>query len=65
MGAGEPLNPEVIGTWERGTGHQVRDGYGQSETGQLTGNPPGAEPRPGSMGPALPGVAIFAGGGGR
>jgi acetyl-CoA synthetase len=36
----------------------VRDGYGQTETGQLTGNPPDAPARPGSMGRPLPGVAL-------
>jgi acetyl-CoA synthetase len=36
----------------------VRDGYGQTETGQLTANPPGVPARPGSMGRALPGVRL-------
>ncbi|HLZ39092.1 MAG TPA: AMP-dependent synthetase, partial [Mycobacteriales bacterium] len=39
-----------------GTGVDVRDGYGQTETGQLTANPYGAPARPGSMGLPLPGV---------
>ena len=30
VGAGEPLNPEVIETWQRGTGLTIRDGYGQT-----------------------------------
>ena len=34
------------------------NGYGQTETGQLTGYPPGAPPKPGSMGKPLPGVAL-------
>ena len=58
VAAGEALNPEVLRVWEEGTGLCIRDGYGQTETGQLTGNPPGIPPRPGSMGLALPGVKL-------
>src|SRR4051812_439342 len=58
VAAGEALNAEVLRVWEEATGLQVRDGYGQTETGQLTGNPPSAPARPGSMGRALPGVAL-------
>ncbi len=31
VGAGEPLNPEVIKIWEEVTGMTIRDGYGQTE----------------------------------
>ncbi len=58
VAAGEALTPEVLRAWEEATGLQIRDGYGQTETGQLTGMPPGEEVRPGSMGRALPGVAL-------
>ncbi len=58
VAAGEALNPEVLRAWEEATGLQIRDGYGQTETGQLTGMPPGEEVRPGSMGRALPGMAL-------
>jgi acyl-coenzyme A synthetase/AMP-(fatty) acid ligase len=58
VAAGEALNAEVLRVWEETTGLQVRDGYGQTETGQLTGNPPGVPARPGSMGRPLPGVAL-------
>jgi acyl-coenzyme A synthetase/AMP-(fatty) acid ligase len=58
VAAGEALNPEVLRAWEEATGLQIRDGYGQTETGQLTGMPPGTEVRPGSMGLALPGVGL-------
>jgi acetyl-CoA synthetase len=58
VAAGEALNPEVLGAWEQATGLQIRDGYGQTETGQLTGAPRDGETRPGSMGPALPGVEL-------
>jgi acyl-coenzyme A synthetase/AMP-(fatty) acid ligase len=58
VAAGEALNPEVLRAWEYAVGLQIRDGYGQTETGQLTGMPPGAEVRPGSMGLALPGMGL-------
>jgi acyl-coenzyme A synthetase/AMP-(fatty) acid ligase len=58
LAAGEALNPEVLETWRATTGLDIRDGYGQTETGQLTGAPPGTPARPGSMGSALPGVHL-------
>ncbi len=58
VAAGEALNPAVLHTWHEATGLYIRDGYGQTETGQLTGAPQGEEPRPGSMGRALPGVRL-------
>jgi acyl-coenzyme A synthetase/AMP-(fatty) acid ligase len=58
VAAGEALNPEVIRTFEEATGLQIRDGYGQTETGQLTSNPPDQPARPGSMGKPLPGVNL-------
>jgi acyl-coenzyme A synthetase/AMP-(fatty) acid ligase len=63
VAAGEALNPEVLRAWEEATGLQIRDGYGQTETGQLTGMPPGEEVRPGSMGRALPGISLSIDGG--
>lgn len=58
VAAGEPLNPEVIRAFREATGVEIRDGYGQTETGQLTGNPIGQPVRAGSMGRPLPGVAL-------
>ena len=58
VAAGEALDPEVLGAWHEATGLWIRDGYGQTETGALTGHPPGDPPRPGSMGRPLPGVAL-------
>jgi acetyl-CoA synthetase len=58
VAAGEALNPEVLRAFRDGTGLEIRDGYGQTETGQLTGMPAGGTVRPGSMGRALPGVAL-------
>jgi acyl-coenzyme A synthetase/AMP-(fatty) acid ligase len=56
VAAGEALDPDALGAWHEATGLWVRDGYGQTETGQLTGMPLGIEARPGSMGLPLPGV---------
>ena len=58
VAAGEALNPEVLRAWREATGLEIRDGYGQTETGQLTGMPLGVPARPGSMGMALPGVGL-------
>jgi acyl-coenzyme A synthetase/AMP-(fatty) acid ligase len=58
VAAGEALNPEVIRAFKDATGIEIRDGYGQTETGQLTANPAGAPVRPGSMGLPLPGVEL-------
>jgi acyl-coenzyme A synthetase/AMP-(fatty) acid ligase len=56
VAAGEALNPEVLRAWHEATGLWVRDGYGQTETGQITGMPVGREAVPGSMGRPLPGI---------
>jgi acetyl-CoA synthetase len=58
VAAGEALNPEVLRAWHEATGLWIRDGYGQTETGQLTGMPLGVEARPGSMGRPLPGMKL-------
>jgi acyl-coenzyme A synthetase/AMP-(fatty) acid ligase len=57
--AGEPLNPEVVHAWADGAGVEVHDGYGQTETGHLTGMPIGPPVRPGSMGRPLPGFRVW------
>jgi acyl-coenzyme A synthetase/AMP-(fatty) acid ligase len=59
VAAGEALNPEVLDVWRDATGLEIRDGYGQTETGQLTGNLEGAPARAGSMGRPLPGVKLW------
>ncbi len=59
VAAGEALNPEVLRAFRETTGLWIRDGYGQTETGQTTGQPAGRDPRPGSMGPPLPGVKLW------
>jgi acetyl-CoA synthetase len=58
VGAGEPLNPEVIESVQRAWGMTIRDGYGQTETTAQIGNPPGAPLKLGSMGRPLPGYVI-------
>jgi acetyl-CoA synthetase len=50
VAAGEPLNPEVIDEWKKGTGLVIRDGYGQTESSCLVGNLPGSRIKFGSMG---------------
>ncbi|WP_329343596.1 AMP-binding protein [Streptomyces sp. NBC_01352] len=59
IGAGEPLNPEVIGQVRRAWGLTIRDGFGQTETTAQVGNTPGSEVRAGSMGRPLPGVPVI------
>ncbi len=59
VAAGEALNPEVLDVWRAATGLEIRDGYGQTETGQMTGNLDGEPARPGSMGRPLPGVKLW------
>ena len=58
VGAGEPLNPEVIKIWQETTGMTIRDGYGQTETVLLCGNFPPLEVKPGSMGKPSPGFDV-------
>ncbi|HXE45176.1 MAG TPA: AMP-binding protein [Conexibacter sp.] len=58
VAAGEALNPEVLRAFHAATGLWIRDGYGQTETGQMTGAPLGEQVRPGSMGRPLPGVGL-------
>jgi acyl-coenzyme A synthetase/AMP-(fatty) acid ligase len=59
VAAGEALNPEVLRAWHEATGLDIRDGYGQTETGQMTGAPLALAVRPGSMGKALPGIGLL------
>jgi len=58
VAAGEALNPEVLKVWREATGLDIRDGYGQTETGQMTGMEIGEPARAGSMGRALEGVQL-------
>ena len=58
IGAGEPLNPEVITQVQEQWGLTLRDGYGQTEMTAAVGNTPGARVKPGSMGRPLPGIPV-------
>jgi acetyl-CoA synthetase len=58
VGAGEPLNPEVIEQVRAAWGLTIRDGFGQTETAAQVGNTPGQPLKPGSMGRPLPGYPV-------
>ncbi len=58
VGAGEPLNPEVIEQVSKSWGVTIRDGFGQTETSVQVANTPGQPVKPGSMGRPLPGFGI-------
>ena len=58
VGAGEPLNPEVIERVAKAWSITIRDGYGQTETTAQIGNSPGQPVRLGSMGRPLPGYVV-------
>jgi len=58
VGAGEPLNPEVIEQVKAAWGLTVRDGYGQTETTLQIGNMPGQQVKPGAMGQPAPGYRV-------
>ena len=51
--------PRWCARGRRAPGVSVHDGYGQTETGHLTGMPIGPPVRPGSMGRPLPGVRAW------
>ena len=55
VGAGEPLNPEIIEKVKRATGVTIRDGFGQTENVCLLGNFPGEAVKPGAVGKPSPG----------
>jgi len=58
IGAGEPLNPEIIDQVRQAWGLTLRDGFGQTETTAQIGNAPGQPLKPGSMGRPLPGYRV-------
>ncbi|MCI2417593.1 AMP-binding protein [Saccharopolyspora sp. K220] len=58
VGAGEPLNPEIIEQVRRAWSVTIRDGFGQTETSVQVANTPGQPVRPGSMGRPLPGFEV-------
>ncbi|MBR6271841.1 MAG: AMP-binding protein [Lachnospiraceae bacterium] len=52
--AGEALNPEVYRQFEKATGLQIHEGFGQSESTMIIGNMVGAPHKIGSMGKPAP-----------
>ncbi|OXM54400.1 AMP-binding protein [Amycolatopsis alba] len=58
VGAGEPLNPEVIDQVQKAWGVTIRDGFGQTESSVQVANTPGQEVVPGSMGRPMPGFSV-------
>ncbi|HYS41210.1 MAG TPA: AMP-binding protein [Pseudonocardiaceae bacterium] len=58
VGAGEPLNPEIIEQVRRAWGVTIRDGFGQTETTVQIANTPGQVVKPGSMGRPVPGFRV-------
>jgi malonyl-CoA/methylmalonyl-CoA synthetase len=53
-----PLSPETFAAFRERSGHAILERYGLTETGMNAANPLHGVRRPGSVGPALPGVAI-------
>jgi acetyl-CoA synthetase len=58
VGAGEPLNPEIIEQVRTAWGLTIRDGYGQTETTLQVANFPGQAVKPGAMGKPAPGYRV-------
>ena len=58
VSAGEPLEAETIAAFRAATGLEPADGYGQTETGHISGNLAGEAIRQGSMGKPLPGLDV-------
>ena len=52
--AGEPLNPEIFRRWKELTGHNITEGFGQTESSVMLANFEWFEPKPGSMGKPSP-----------
>jgi acyl-coenzyme A synthetase/AMP-(fatty) acid ligase len=60
VSAGEPIEPEVIRLFRERLGVGIADGYGQTETGAISGMPPGVDDpeHDGAMGKPLPGIEV-------
>jgi acyl-coenzyme A synthetase/AMP-(fatty) acid ligase len=56
VSAGEPLEAETIAAFRDAMGLEPADGYGQTETGHISGNLVDERIRQGSMGKPLPGL---------
>jgi len=53
-----PLLAETHRQWQARTGHRILERYGMTETNMSTSNPYDGDRRPGTVGPALPGVDL-------
>jgi acyl-coenzyme A synthetase/AMP-(fatty) acid ligase len=58
VSAGEALEAETVATFHEAMGCEPADGYGQTETGHVSGNLAGEPVRPGSMGKPLEGIEV-------
>jgi acetyl-CoA synthetase/medium-chain acyl-CoA synthetase len=58
VAAGEPMSREVIEVWKERTGHDIYDGYGQTETVNVLANFRCLPVKPGSMGVPAPGFIV-------
>jgi acyl-coenzyme A synthetase/AMP-(fatty) acid ligase len=58
VSAGEALEAETVAAFAEAMGTEPADGYGQTETGHISGNLAGEPVRPGSMGRPLPGISV-------
>lgn len=58
ISAGEPLGTDMLEAYREAWGIEIADGYGQTETGHISGNHVGLAVRPGSMGQPLPGTEV-------
>ena len=58
VSAGEALEAATIAAFLEATGLEPADGYGQTETGHISGNLAGDPVRQGSMGRPLPGLEV-------
>ncbi|XP_059167992.1 acyl-coenzyme A synthetase ACSM3, mitochondrial-like isoform X2 [Physella acuta] len=54
LGAGEPVNPEIMEHWRRETGLTIYEGYGQTETTLVCSSYNCIRYKPGSMGKSSP-----------
>jgi malonyl-CoA/methylmalonyl-CoA synthetase len=53
-----PLLADTHRQWTARTGHRILERYGMTETNMSTSNPYDGDRRPGTVGPALPGVEV-------
>ncbi|MGB7589432.1 MAG: AMP-binding protein [Solirubrobacterales bacterium] len=58
VSAGEQLGAETVAAFAEAMGLEPADGYGQTETGHITGNLASEPVRAGSMGKPLPGLEV-------